>query len=80
MCQKKKLLVLINFFFCHYIYVFKKPAAAEVSESIYEGKGKVKPLKSVENNVTKGEIAHFFASLSIVCCRGVRKCLHVGKG
>ena len=31
--QKEKLLVLSNFFFCH--YVFKKPSAAEVSESVY---------------------------------------------
>ena len=28
-----KLLVLSNFFFCH--YVFKKPSAAEASESVY---------------------------------------------
>ena len=33
MWQKEKLLVLSNFFFCH--YVFKKLSAAEVSESIY---------------------------------------------
>ena len=31
--QKEKLLVLSNFFFCH--YVFKKPSAAEASESVY---------------------------------------------
>ena len=31
--QKEKLLILSNFFFCHYI--FKKLSAAEVSESIY---------------------------------------------
>ena len=31
--QKEKFLVLINFFFCH--YVFKKLSAKEVSESIY---------------------------------------------
>ena len=31
--QKEKLLVLSNFFFCH--YVFKKLSAAEVSESVY---------------------------------------------
>ena len=31
--QKEKLLVLSNFFFCH--YVFKKPSAAEASESGY---------------------------------------------
>ena len=30
---KEKLLVLSNFFFCH--YVFKKPSAAEASESVY---------------------------------------------
>ena len=30
--QKEKLLVVSNFFFCH--YVFKKPSAAEASESI----------------------------------------------
>ena len=33
MCQKEKLLVLINFFFCH--YAFKKQSAAEASESVY---------------------------------------------
>ena len=33
MWQKKKLLVLSNFFFCY--YVFKKPSAAEASEIIY---------------------------------------------
>ena len=31
---KEKLLVLSNFFFCH--YVFKKPSAAEASESVYK--------------------------------------------
>ena len=31
--QKEKLLDLSNFFFCH--YVFKKPSAAEASESVY---------------------------------------------
>ena len=31
--QKKKLLVLSNFFFCH--YVFKKASVAEASESVY---------------------------------------------
>ena len=31
--QKEKLLVLSNFFLCH--YVFKKPSAAEASESVY---------------------------------------------
>ena len=31
--QKEKLLVLSNLFFCH--YVFKKPSAAEASESVY---------------------------------------------
>ena len=31
--QKEKLLVLSNFFFCH--YVFKMPSAAEASESVY---------------------------------------------
>ena len=31
--QKEKLLVLSNFFFCH--YVFKKSSAAEASESVY---------------------------------------------
>ena len=31
--QKEKLLVLSNFFFCH--YVFKKPSAAEASESVF---------------------------------------------
>ena len=36
--QKEKLLVLSNFFFCH--YVFKKPSAAEALESVYmRGKG-----------------------------------------
>ena len=33
LCQKEKLLVLSNFSFCH--YVFKKPSAAEASESVY---------------------------------------------
>ena len=33
LCQKEKLLVLTNFFFCH--YVFKRPSAAEASESVY---------------------------------------------
>ena len=33
MWQKEKLLVLSNFIFCH--YVFKKPSAADVSESVY---------------------------------------------
>ena len=33
MWQKEKLHVLCNFFFCH--YVFKKPSAAEASESVY---------------------------------------------
>ena len=31
--KRKKLLVLSNFFFCN--YVFKKPSAAETSESVY---------------------------------------------
>ena len=31
--QKEKLHVLCNFFFCH--FVFKKPSAAEASESVY---------------------------------------------
>ena len=31
--KKEKLLVLSNFFFCH--YVFKKLSAAKTSESIY---------------------------------------------
>ena len=31
--QKEKLLVLSNFFVCH--YVFEKPSAAEASESVY---------------------------------------------
>ena len=31
--QKGKLHILCNFFFCH--YVFKKPSAAEASESVY---------------------------------------------
>ena len=31
--EKEKLLVLSNFFSCH--YVFKKPSAAEASESVY---------------------------------------------
>ena len=31
--QKEKLHILCNFFFCH--YVFKKPSAAEASESVY---------------------------------------------
>ena len=31
--KKEKLHVLCNFFFCH--YVFKKPSAAEASESFY---------------------------------------------
>ena len=31
--QKEKLFILSNFFFCH--YVFKKPSAAEASESVY---------------------------------------------
>ena len=31
--QKEKLLVLSIFLFCH--YVFKKPSAAEASESVY---------------------------------------------
>ena len=33
LCEKEKLLVLNNFFFCH--YVFKKLSAAQASESIY---------------------------------------------
>ena len=33
--QNEKLLVLSNFFFCH--YVFKKLSAAEASESVYKG-------------------------------------------
>ena len=33
MWQKEKMLVLSNFFFCH--YVFKKLSAAEASESVY---------------------------------------------
>ena len=41
MCQKEKLLVLSNFFFCH--YVFKKLSAAEASESVYM-RERVKPL------------------------------------
>ena len=32
LCQKEKLHVLCNFFFCH--YVFKKLSAAEASESV----------------------------------------------
>ena len=31
--QQEKLHILCNFFFCH--YVFKKPSAAEASESVY---------------------------------------------
>ena len=33
MCQNEKLLVLSNFFFCH--YVFEKPSSAEALESVY---------------------------------------------
>ena len=39
--QKEKLHVLCNFFFCH--YVFKKPSAAEASESVYM-RERVKPF------------------------------------
>ena len=31
--KKKKLLIMSNFFICH--HVFKKPSAAEASESVY---------------------------------------------
>ena len=31
--QKEKLLILSNFFFCH--YVFKRPSAAKASESVF---------------------------------------------
>ena len=43
--QKEKLLVLSNFFFCH--YVFKKPAAAEASESVYM-RERVNPFPDTE--------------------------------
>ena len=49
--QKEKLLVLSNFFFCH--YVFKKPSAAEASKSVYMRERVTKYI------VQKGEIAHF---------------------
>ena len=49
MCQKEKLLVLSNFFFCH--YVFKKPSAEEASESVYM-------RERVKHIVTKGVIVH----------------------
>ena len=35
--KKEKLLVFSNFFFCR--YVFKKPSAAEASESVYMREG-----------------------------------------
>ena len=46
LCQKEKLLVLSNFFFCH--YVFKKLSAAEASESIYM-RERVNPLPHTNN-------------------------------
>ena len=45
MWQKEKLLVLSNFFFCH--YVFQKPSAAEASESVYM-------RERVKENIGKG--------------------------
>ena len=42
--QKEKLHVLCNFLFCH--YVFKKPTAAEASESVYM-RERVKPHSTV---------------------------------
>ena len=45
--QKEILLVLRNFFFCH--YVFKKPSAAEASESVYM-RERVKQPPSGESN------------------------------
>ena len=41
-----KVLVLSNFFFCH--YVFKKPSTAEVSESVYMRK-RVNPFPHTTN-------------------------------
>ena len=49
-----------NFFFCH--YVFKKPSAAEASESVYmreRVKNINKILNRAESIVTKGEILFF---------------------
>ena len=39
-------------------------------------------LNKVGNIVTKEEIAHSFARMftKVVCCRGIRKSQHVGKG
>ena len=54
MWQKEKLHVLCNFFFCH--YVFKKPSAAEASESVYMRKR------------VKGEIAHNEQFLPLPTC------------
>ena len=55
--QKEKLHVLCNFFFCH--YVFKKPSAAEASESVYM-RERVKHLQQAnfEKVVTSAEIGH----------------------
>ena len=52
-CEKKeKLHVLCNFFFCH--YVFKKPSAAEASESVYM-RERVKSVSYNINNKSAGE-------------------------
>ena len=50
--QKEKLHILCNFFFCH--YVFKKPSAAEASESVY----------------MRERVKHFCPdTFKVVCCR-----------
>ena len=51
--QKEKLLVLSNFFFCH--YVFKKPSAVGGSESVYM-RERVKPHESGKESINKYKI------------------------
>ena len=53
--QKEKLHVLCNFFFCH--YVFKKPSAAEASESVY-----------MRERVKAISINTFFSNYSLISC------------
>ena len=53
MWQNEKLLIMSNFFFYH--YVFKKPSAAEASESVYmrERVNDNDPIIADDNDTTK---------------------------
>ena len=74
--QKEKLLILSNFFFCH--YVFKEPSVADKPESVFM-RERVKSLiieKDVKKIEAQGENALFmqFLSCSLQMCPNASTC------